>query len=353
MAAGALRRFWVWAPLLILTWLLLFAFVRGGGASTERKNLRKKPDPLPGRQEQQEAALAAGGVGGGGAAAAAAAVQTGAKTSSSKGKSFPVSQLHESQLTHAVIVAGHAVLRINKLASAERDDSAWYLLSYQLNQGFPGIITSHIKRGIQSAVEDPRAMLLFSGGQTRRDVGPTSEAASYYYLAAEKKWLNSPAKDGGGSIASRVFLEEHARDSYENLLFSLCRFREVSGRYPEKVTVVGFDFKGKRFTDYHRLAIGFPKSNFTYLGLHPQHSQFDHAKAARGEEETLRVFRNDKYGCSAGLSGKRDIRNPFRRTVPYELACPELKKLLYWCGPDTFDVRSLPWAAAEGEGEGA
>lgn len=49
--------------------------------------------------------------------------------------------------THAVIVAGHAVVRLNKMSSADRADSSWYLLPYQLGQGFPSIITSHIKKG--------------------------------------------------------------------------------------------------------------------------------------------------------------------------------------------------------------
>ena len=66
--------------------------------------------------------------------------------------------------------------------------------------------------------------------------GPLSEAASYYYLAEEKKWMSEQMK-------SRVFLEEFARDSFENLLFSICRFKEVVGAYPSKVTVIGFDFK--------------------------------------------------------------------------------------------------------------
>jgi len=319
----------VWVPLGLIIWFVLLSYARGG-RQDDQKNLRtKKADPLS-KQEIQEAALANMNKKGVSAAA----------TSAKSSKKFSTNKVDESQLTHAVIVAGHAVLRINKLNSAERDDNAWYLLSYQLNQGFPGIITSHIKRGIQSAVEDPYAMLLFSGGQTRRDVGPTSEAASYYYLANEKKWLLT--KDGG-SIAGRVYLEEHARDSYENLLYSICRFREVSGHYPTKVTVVGFDFKAKRFTDLHRSAIGFPAANFSYVGLRPAHSLFDHTKAARGEEDTIRVFKNDMYGCSAALAGKRDIRNPFRRTSPYELACPELKKLLFWCGPDLYTA-PLPWS---------
>jgi hypothetical protein len=60
-------------------------------------------------------------------------------------------------------------------------------------------------------------------------------------------------------LLERVHSEEYARDSYENVLFSLCRFFEVTGRYPEKVTVIGFQFKEKRFKDLHRKAVRFPK----------------------------------------------------------------------------------------------
>jgi hypothetical protein len=238
---------------------------------------------------------------------------------------------------HAIIVAGHAVVQLNKLNRADKDDSAWYLLSYQKNQGFPSIITSHIKKGIELAKRDAHAALLFSGGQTRDDVGPLSEAASYYYLAKEKAWMSG--------IEKRTYLEEYARDSFENLLFSLCRFKEATGRYPERVTVVGFDFKGHRFSDLHRAAIGFPDTNFTYVGLRPESSKFLHDRAASGELIAASQFRKDMYGCSnAALAKKRDSRNPFKRTIPYELACPELKALLKWCGPGLFDTETLPWS---------
>ena len=60
-------------------------------------------------------------------------------------------------------------------------------------------------------------------------------------------------------LLERVVSEEFARDSYENVLFSLCRFHEITGRYPEKVTVIGFGFKEKRFMELHRKAVRFPR----------------------------------------------------------------------------------------------
>ena len=50
------------------------------------------------------------------------------------------------------------------------------------------------------------------------------------------------------------------------------------------------------------------------------------------------------YGCGdAALVKKRTNRNPFKRTIPYELACPEMKDLLHWCGPELYDVSQVPW----------
>jgi hypothetical protein len=57
------------------------------------------------------------------------------------------------------------------LILADKSDAAWYLLPYQLNQGFPTIIKSHIQKGIELSNKDLDSILLFSGGQTRRDTG--------------------------------------------------------------------------------------------------------------------------------------------------------------------------------------
>lgn len=254
----------------------------------------------------------------------------------SLGSYSPPSQLEKKKMTDLVIVPGHAVMRLTDLANADTSDASWYLLPYQRNQGFPSIIKSHVQAGVKAALLDEKAMLIFSGGETRLDVGPTSEAASYYYLASAKKWINR--------LSDRVFLEEYARDSFENLLFSVCRFREVQGYYPSKITVVGFDFKGKRYAELHRQAIGYPTANFSYIGVRSS-APFDQARAERGEVEAYTEFQHDMYGCNdRALREKRGKRNPFKRTVPYALACPELEELFDWCGPGLYDPSKLPWA---------
>lgn len=239
-------------------------------------------------------------------------------------------------IDHLIMVAGHSVMRMNRMNDADHNERSWYLLPYQTGQDFPRIITSHVKKGVDMARQDFSSLLIFSGGQTRRDVGPTSEAASYYYLADQKGWLNG--------IKDRVYLEEYARDSYENLLFSMCRYREVTGNYPGRVIVIGFDFKFKRFADLHRKAIDFPLSSFSYVGMKPEVNAFDHSRAVMGEELAVNSFKNDMYGCvERELLRKREIRNPFRRFNPYMSSCPEIIDLLRWCGPDLYNGKYLPW----------
>ena len=210
-------------PLVVILWLFVFSFA-------------KNTSPQQPSNKETTSQLRGGGANG----IKAQTLQKPSSIITSNNNNRKV--IATTKPNHAIIVAGHAVLRLNKMSKAERDDASWYLLSYQKDQGFPGIITSHIKKGIDLAKKDNNAVLFFSGGQTRKDVGPISEAASYYYLAEEKKWM--------GTINQRTYLEEYARDSFENLLFSICRFREVTGDYPSKVTV----------GEYHAATIMFRQS---------------------------------------------------------------------------------------------
>lgn len=61
-------------------------------------------------------------------------------------------------------------------------------------------------------------------------------------------------------------LQEHARDSFENVLFGLCRFHELTGHYPRDILVISYDFKHERFVDLHRAALHWPDHQFRFLG---------------------------------------------------------------------------------------
>ncbi|KAJ4756597.1 transmembrane protein [Rhynchospora pubera] len=239
-----------------------------------------------------------------------------------------------AKLSNLVMVAGHSIYTSNKCGKFDGEDS-WFLEPYQKHPGQVATFLAHIKEGVEAASKDEEALLLFSGGETRKDAGPRSEAQSYWAVAESEGWYGKEE-----SVRSRALTEEHARDSFENLLFSVCRFRELTGRYPHNITVVSYDFKEERFAHLHRMAIGFPENRFLYLGTPATPSARD--GAMKGESLVRSQFEQDPYGCLGSLHQKRLKRDPFHRTVPYPNGCPELKGLFSYCGPVPYPG-SLPW----------
>lgn len=133
-----------------------------------------------------------------------------------------------AHVDHLIMVAGHAVLTAMErtLVTVQRED-AWYLEPFQHGQ-LPTML-SHIRRGIEIAAADNASLLVFSGGETRVAAGPRSEANSYWEAAEALGWYGMAAR-----VRPRAVLEAQARDSFENLLFALCRFHEAAGRYPSR-----------------------------------------------------------------------------------------------------------------------
>lgn len=269
--------------------------------------------------------------------------------------------------SHLIVVAGHAVYSAaSHSAEAVRSEDSWQLESFQ--RGQLSTMLKHIEKGVALAAADNNSLLLFSGGETRPEAGPKSEALSYYEAAEALGWFGHP------HVRRRAVLEDHARDSLENLLFSLCRFREASERYPYKVretpardhlylsillylspslcrtlhlspspqvTVVSFGFKRRRFTDLHRKALRFPRHRFHYEGIDPPGLPL--AALAGETEHSAKPFESDPYGCARDeLRRKRSRRNPFRRALGVGEGCPELRGVLRHCGAGIYDGE-LPW----------
>lgn len=237
-------------------------------------------------------------------------------------------------LRNLVMVAGHSIYTSESCGKIDREDS-WFLEPYQKHPGQAATFLTHIKEGVEIAGKDEGALLLFSGGETRKDAGPRSEAQSYWAIAESKGWFG---KDE--SVRSRSLTEEHARDSFENLLFSVCRFRELTGTYPQNITVVSYDFKEERFAQLHRSALGFPEGRFFFSGTPATPTARE--AAVKGEASVRYQFQEDPYGCLGSLHVKRLKRDPFHRTIPYPDGCPELKGLFSYCGPVPY-TGHLPW----------
>lgn len=239
-----------------------------------------------------------------------------------------------TSLSRLVMVAGHAVYTSSTCGKPEGEDS-WYLEPYQKHPGQASTFVDHIRAGVEAASQSEDSLLLFSGGETRQDAGPRSEAQSYWNVAESKDWFGKRE-----SVRWRTLTEEYARDSFENLLFSVCRFRELTGNYPRNVTVVSYDFKEKRFTELHRMALGLGESGFSFVGVPVSKSSQD--AAVKGEEKVVEMFREDPYGCNGELRKKRLERDPFLRAIPYPAGCHEMKGLFGYCGTEYY-YGNLPW----------
>lgn len=81
---------------------------------------------------------------------------------------------HESPYTRLhslVMVAGHVVYTSSKCDDSEREDS-WFLEPFQKHPGQARTFVDHVRTGVETAAAIERSLLLFSGGETRKDAGP-------------------------------------------------------------------------------------------------------------------------------------------------------------------------------------
>lgn len=179
--------------------------------------------------------------------------------------------------------------------------------------------------------------------------------------------------------------EDDALDSYQNLLFSVARFHEYTGRYPKKITVVGYEMKRRRFEELHRAAIRWPEDKFHYIGIDAEgeqvalaregevsaspsctrrdafspsllliHLMANHLRDAlltdnAKEKNGYLPYLHDTYGCHDVLLAKRRARNQGARFHPYFTSAPELAGLFNWCPNDVNGGQTavyngpLPW----------
>lgn len=239
--------------------------------------------------------------------------------------------------TTLIVVAGHGIFIGKRAEPADvRNERNWFLEPSQV--GLVDTFIGHIRRGVALADEDPSSLLMFSGGVTRPGVGPRSEGSSYWLVADALDWF------GKRDVMNRTHVEEFARDSHENLLFSVCRFRQLTGRYPHEIKVVSFSFKEERFTSVHRRALRFPVKRFRYYGVDPEGAGGLRSRLGAWERaKTLAPFYKDLYGCNdPSLYQKRIDRNPFILYHPYPQGCPELSGLFKHCGRQLY-TGPLPW----------
>ena len=227
--------------------------------------------------------------------------------------------------SHLIILPCHSIWTPGSSLGQTR--SEWKLASFQY-AGYDHLcFKEHIENCIKVLEEDKEALLIISGGQTDRKSGPVSESLSYYQLA--RNLIKNEL------LLERVNTEEFARDSFENTIFLICRFFEIEKRYPDKITVVGFEFKKNRFLNLHLgQALGF--NNTFYVGNMPTPIDLDEEEKKkyfddleRSEyDDSVQHFERDWYGRFPPLLDKKIKRNPFQQQHGYIQSNLQLKDFL-------------------------
>jgi hypothetical protein len=163
-----------------------------------------------------------------------------------------------------VVVCCHAIFH----GSDPNNESHWALQSFQRSVGSkPGehlTFLEHIDIALafQSRSGSDAATVVFSGGHTNPDHPSLSEAQSY---------LNAAKASQTHREVSNIILEELATDKFQNILFSILKYRAVKGFYPDSIAVVTHKFKTER-AELHRKALRWHRP-FTILGQDPPFSR--------------------------------------------------------------------------------
>ena len=111
----------------------------------------------------------------------------------------------------------------------------------------------------------------------------------------------------------RATTESYALDSYQNLLFSIARFHEFTGHFPRNITVVGYEFKRKRFVDLHRAAIRWPLHQFQYVGVDADDEESQSAQQGEVGSSIISISRRCINGSP--LTARKWLQSIFSRLV--------------------------------------
>lgn len=231
--------------------------------------------------------------------------------------------------THLVIIPCHGIWKGSLDNTSAAKDSIgdgrdeWFLAPFQIEGDDHLCFKEHVLKGYEIINKDPQALMVISGGRTKKE-SEDSEANSYLSLLKAVK---------GNEEVSDVVLEEFARDSFENVIFLLCKFYERCQRYPQSITIVGFEFKRGRFLENHlKQALMYPIDKVTYIGNEPNPPSNREAYFKDLTESeykyAVKLFEVDYYGVQDPLLKKKLSRNPYNTFNNYGETNPLLKDII-------------------------
>ncbi|KAJ5683600.1 hypothetical protein N7462_006765 [Penicillium macrosclerotiorum] len=265
-------------------------------------------------------------------------------------------------LEHLIVVCCHAIYIGGPRKGA--DESEWLIEPFQ--KGETPTFIEHVKAGLRILAKDPSALLMFSGGPTKKSRTDLSEGRSYHNFVTENDFFQDAP--GMATIDSgRIIAECHATDSYQNVLFSLLRFRLHTGNYPRNVTVITHEFKRDRFMKAHFPAIallphiqsgnqgGISRPvKVKIVGINPPEEITPLESLIQGETSRgIGLWQNDLYGVGHALASKREQRG---WSAGMEIGLfvnvglePVVEQLVCWrggAGNEWFSgIAELPWVS--------
>ncbi|KAI9709347.1 MAG: hypothetical protein M1820_003467 [Bogoriella megaspora] len=254
-----------------------------------------------------------------------------------------------------IVVCCHSIYLPSQTSSDPTQEASWQLASFQRSSntksGEHETFLLHMLAALFLLVQRPEARLVISGGPTARSITDASEAQSYFdacqtlcrdqHLCFGSVWPQ---------VQNRIFLEENATDSFQNLLFSIIAFRKRTGSYPQRTTVITHSFKAPRFLRLHAAAIGWPRDNIAVQGINPPFPLADWEDTEKGEEErAYSAFERSPFGADGALARKRIQRgwDDSRLDDISQSLEPSVQEFLKWKGGATrheLFPGSLPWS---------
>jgi len=183
-----------------------------------------------------------------------------------------------------LILCCHCVYDKGNVYSEFPEDSAVYELQ--------------LKRSIEALNMGYYQTLAISGGYTKKQLEKN-----------EAQGMLDWSLDLGLNIdRARVILEQYARDSFENVLFSMCRFYEEFSKFPESVTVCSWRSKKMRFAIIANV-LSIPCYSFFGVGNKKELKQ--------QEAKLCEVIRYDPFHRGLYFAQKRLLRDPWNKGNPY------------------------------------
>ena len=235
------------------------------------------------------------------------------------------------EIQNLIIIPGHAIYTGQKKEDIYFSNK-WIgtYQGYRFEDEVP-LYVDHIRQGIIKANDDLLALLVFSGGLTRKkklfkeeDVHPITEAQGSYNIAEQFEWFRCI------HIKQRVELENYALDSYDNLLFSLCVFNKKYHKYPKNVFVYGLSFKKERYlfhADVIRRDLEIePHFKFYYFGINNPPDYVMDCGSRLGEIETLELFKEDPHAEKPTLKTKKEERGSDWPDHKHQYVLPNYRK---------------------------